>query len=92
MPAELQAHLRYPEDLFRVQTNMWGRYHIDDAQDFYKQADAWDVAQDPGTTTVGHAADPDHQRPGRGGGRSGARGSTRTTCSCGCPARSRRTS
>ena len=27
----LRAHLRYPEDLFRVQTNMWGRYHIEDA-------------------------------------------------------------
>ena len=31
IPAALRAHLRYPEDLFRVQTNMWGRYHIEDA-------------------------------------------------------------
>ncbi|MGE0796439.1 MAG: UPF0182 family protein, partial [Acidimicrobiia bacterium] len=46
---ELRAHFRYPEDLFRVQTNMWGRYHIDDADDFYNLANAWNVAQDPGT-------------------------------------------
>jgi uncharacterized protein len=47
--AELQAHFRYPEDLFRVQTNMWGRYHIDNPDDFYNLADAWNVAQDPGS-------------------------------------------
>jgi uncharacterized membrane protein (UPF0182 family) len=47
VPAELQAHFRYPEDLFRVQTNMWGRYHIDNPDDFYNQNDAWNVAQQP---------------------------------------------
>ena len=26
----LRSHFRYPEDLFVVQTNMWGRYHLDD--------------------------------------------------------------
>ena len=56
VPDELRAHFRYPEDLFRVQTNMWGRYHIDNADDFYNQNDAWNVAQSPDagldTTTV----------------------------------------
>jgi hypothetical protein len=47
-PEELQAHFRYPEDLFRVQTNMWGRYHLSDPDDFYTEAGAWDVSQDPG--------------------------------------------
>ncbi|MEM9712806.1 MAG: UPF0182 family protein [Actinomycetota bacterium] len=46
--AELEAQFRYPEDLFRVQTNMWGRYRIDVASEFYVQTGAWDVAQDPG--------------------------------------------
>jgi uncharacterized protein len=46
---ELRAHFRYPEDLFRVQTNMWGRYHIGDAKEFYSQSDRWNIAQDPGT-------------------------------------------
>ena len=49
VPDELRAHFRYAEDLFRVQTNMWGRYHIDNADDFYNQNDAWTVAQEPST-------------------------------------------
>jgi uncharacterized membrane protein (UPF0182 family) len=49
VPAELQAHLRYPEDLFRVQTAAYGRYHLTDPDDFFNQDDAWRVARDPGT-------------------------------------------
>jgi hypothetical protein len=49
---ELRAHFRYPEDLFRVQTNMWGRYHIGDPKEFYSQSDRWNIAQDPGTARV----------------------------------------
>ena len=48
MPEEIGKHLRYPEDLFKVQTNMWGRYHLDDANDFYEAAGAWVVSLDPG--------------------------------------------
>ena len=47
VPPELEAHFRYPEDLFRVQTNMFGLYHIGEPRDFYNKADAWDVAQAP---------------------------------------------
>ncbi|MGQ0830966.1 MAG: UPF0182 family membrane protein [Microthrixaceae bacterium] len=53
MPLDLQDHLRYPEDLFRVQTNMWSRYHIDDPDSFYTGNDFWDVARDPGTAGAG---------------------------------------
>ena len=49
MPADLQDHLRYPEDLFRVQTSMWARYFIDDPETFYANSVTWAVAQDPGT-------------------------------------------
>jgi uncharacterized membrane protein (UPF0182 family) len=45
----LRAHLRYPEDLFRVQTNMYGRYHLTDPNGFYTQANAWTISQDPGS-------------------------------------------
>jgi uncharacterized membrane protein (UPF0182 family) len=45
---ELRAHFRYPEDMFRIQTNMYGRYHIANAGDFYNNTDAWDIAQEPG--------------------------------------------
>ncbi|MBV8162394.1 MAG: UPF0182 family protein [Acidimicrobiia bacterium] len=53
MSPELRAHLRYPEDLFRVQTNMFGLYHITDAAAFYDKSDAWDISQDPGSGQVG---------------------------------------
>jgi uncharacterized membrane protein (UPF0182 family) len=53
MPIDLQQHLRYPEDLFRVQTNMWARYHVDEADSFYEGNDYWDVARDPGTAGAG---------------------------------------
>lgn len=58
---ELRAHFRYPEDLFRLQTTMWGRYHIETPDDFYNFADAWEVARDPSgsasTTTATTASD-----------------------------------
>jgi uncharacterized protein len=47
VPAELRAHFKYPEDLFRVQTNMYGRYQLSDPGDFYSQQKAWSVAQEP---------------------------------------------
>ena len=49
MPLDLKNHLRYPEDLFRVQTSMWARYFIDDPETFYANSVTWAVAQDPGT-------------------------------------------
>jgi uncharacterized membrane protein (UPF0182 family) len=57
MSDELRAHLRYPEDLFRIQTGIYGRYHLDDPDDFFNQDDAWRVARDPGTA----GADPSTQ-------------------------------
>ena len=48
VPQSIQDHFRYPEDLFTVQTNMWGRYHINDPQSFYGQTAGWSMAQDPG--------------------------------------------
>lgn len=49
MSATLREHLRYPEDLFRVQTNMFGRYHITNPDGFYNAADGWNISQDPGS-------------------------------------------
>ncbi|MBS1849081.1 MAG: UPF0182 family protein [Actinobacteria bacterium] len=47
IPADLAAHFRYPEDLFKVQTRMYGRYHLTDPSAFYTQENAWDVSADP---------------------------------------------
>ncbi len=55
VPAELRAHFRYPEDLFRVQTTMWGRYHMSDPQAFYSRTDEWNVAPDPELRPTGTA-------------------------------------
>jgi uncharacterized membrane protein (UPF0182 family) len=46
-PPELVDHFRYPEDLFRVQTNMWGRYRVVNPDDFFNRVGAWTVARDP---------------------------------------------
>ncbi|HJM22430.1 MAG TPA: UPF0182 family protein, partial [Acidimicrobiales bacterium] len=54
-PAELAEHFRYPEDLFRLQTDLWGRYRISGAAEFYDAAGAWSVAQDPGNS-IGQTA------------------------------------
>ena len=48
-PTELTSHFRYPEDLFRVQTNVYGRYQFDDATLFFNRDAAWSVAQAPPT-------------------------------------------
>ena len=51
----LMAHLRYPEDLFKVQRDLIGQYHVSDtgrspaqiARDFYSQEDFWQVSDSP---------------------------------------------
>ena len=43
MPQVIRDHLRYPEDLFRFQTDAYLRYHIQDPQAFYQKEDQWDV-------------------------------------------------
>ena len=55
MPPSLVGHLRYAEDLFRVQTELWGSYHVDDTENFYQRAAEWSVSQDPGRTGEGAA-------------------------------------
>jgi uncharacterized protein len=41
MPATVRAHLRYPRELFDAQSRVWETYHIDNIDDFYTKADAW---------------------------------------------------
>lgn len=47
---ELQEHLRYPEDLFKVQRQLLARYHVDDPVTFFSTSDFWDVPLDPNPT------------------------------------------
>ncbi|MEZ5259096.1 MAG: UPF0182 family protein, partial [Ilumatobacteraceae bacterium] len=62
-PDELKSHFRYPEDLFRVQTNIYGRYQLQSPSDFYTQSEGWSVAQatpirQSGTAVSTSASDP----------------------------------
>jgi len=41
MPVDLRAHLRYPEDLFRMQTDMYATYHMAEPDVFYHREDQW---------------------------------------------------
>jgi uncharacterized membrane protein (UPF0182 family) len=44
MPDSLRSHLRYPEDIFRLQTSVYATYHMDNPQVFYNKEDQWTVA------------------------------------------------
>jgi uncharacterized membrane protein (UPF0182 family) len=47
IPAELRAHFRYPEDLFKAQRDVLADYHVTDPAAFYSQEDFWDVSPAP---------------------------------------------
>ncbi len=47
VPDSLMEHLRYPEDLFKVQRYQFARYHVTEAHDFYQGNNRWEVPQDP---------------------------------------------
>ena len=47
MPADLQQHIRYPEDLFLVQAQLYRTYHMDRAEVFYNREDLWQFPRQP---------------------------------------------
>jgi uncharacterized protein len=47
---ELAEHLRYPEDLFKVQRMLLAKYHVNDPVTFFNTSDFWDVPLDPNPT------------------------------------------
>jgi len=48
MPADLQKHIRYPEDLFLIQARLYQTYHMDEAEIFYNREDFWQFPRQPG--------------------------------------------
>ena len=44
---ELRQHLRYPEDMFKVQRNLLAKYHVDDPGVFFNNDAFWSVPEDP---------------------------------------------
>ncbi len=67
MDGQLMSHVRYPEDLFRVQRTILGRYHVTDAGSWYTSDDQWQTpnstdstssSDSDGATTTGDRAQP----------------------------------
>ncbi len=46
MPEYLKKHLRYPQDLFDIQTRLFSSYHMLDANVFFNKEDIWNIAQE----------------------------------------------
>jgi hypothetical protein len=68
MSAQLLEHVRYPEDLFRVQRDVLSSYHVKTADAFYGGQDFWRVPRDPSTFGANASAQPPYyltlQMPG----------------------------
>jgi uncharacterized protein len=47
MPEDLKKHIRYPEDLFRIQAQMYQAYHMDSPEVFYNREDLWQFPRQP---------------------------------------------
>lgn len=66
--ADLLQHLRYPEDLFRVQRDILSEYHVTTAAAFYGGQDFWRIPTDPSTFGANAGAQPPYyltlQMPG----------------------------
>ncbi|MBA3646454.1 MAG: UPF0182 family protein, partial [Gemmatimonadaceae bacterium] len=50
MPADLRRHIRYPADLFRIQTNLHATYHMLQPETFYHREDQWQIPTTDNTT------------------------------------------
>jgi hypothetical protein len=66
MPEPLKDHLRYPEDLFRIQTDVYATYHVQEPRRFFQGSERWLISPDPneaisGVDTVTGTVDPDTQ-------------------------------
>lgn len=59
MPAGLQAHIRYPRDLFNLQAEQFQLYHITDPTVFYTREDLWNIAKE----NQQQGAEPAQMRP-----------------------------
>ena len=47
MPVDLQKHVRYPEDLFLIQAQLYRAYHMDAPEVFYNREDLWQFPRQP---------------------------------------------
>jgi uncharacterized membrane protein (UPF0182 family) len=53
MPADLRRHVRYPEDLLTLQSQVYGLYHMQNPAVFFNREDLWSVATETGADASG---------------------------------------
>ncbi|MFN2340452.1 MAG: UPF0182 family protein [Halanaerobium sp.] len=46
MPDSIRAHLRYPQDLFKIQSQIYKNYHMEDPVVYYNREDVWEIPQE----------------------------------------------
>lgn len=52
IPDDIKRHIKYPEYMFKIQSDMYGKYHISNPSTFYNKNDMWVIAQERyGSTT-----------------------------------------
>src|SRR5262249_37479977 len=56
MPEALRSHVRYPEDLFRIQSQMFALYHVTDPGVFYRREDVLSIPRE--TLTLSNSSPP----------------------------------
>jgi uncharacterized membrane protein (UPF0182 family) len=52
MPADLRRHIRYPGELFRIQTALHATYHMTEPEAFYHREDQWQIPVGLGRATA----------------------------------------
>jgi len=58
MPADLRRHVRYPEPLFQLQSEVYGLYHMTNPEVFFNREDLWTVATQTGSDAGQQLAQP----------------------------------
>ena len=49
VPAALEDNFRYPQDLFKIQSEKYLDYHVVETGDFFRRSDSWSIPRDPST-------------------------------------------
>lgn len=46
LPADISEHVKYPEFIFKIQAEMYKKYHVDSPEQFYSKNDMWEIAKE----------------------------------------------
>lgn len=63
MPADLRAHIRYPETLIKTQGDVFGLYHTQSAKMFFGREDVWSIAREAAINNDANKTNPQQAKP-----------------------------